>query len=89
MDDIDKVRLWKDVCDNLKLSVSGAIFSTWFTQTHIVSLKNNNDRYLVEVGCGTLYTKSTLETRYFGIIQEALSTFLKNPVERNVYSSAG
>jgi chromosomal replication initiator protein len=81
MDNVDKEKLWKDVCDNLKLSVSGAIFSTWFTQTHIVSLKNSGGRYIVEVGCGTLYTKSTLETRYFGIIQDALGSFLKTPVD--------
>lgn len=81
MDSVDKNSLWVDVCENLKLSVSAAIFSTWFTQTHIVSLKENNKRHIVEIGCPTLFAKATLETRYFGIVQDTLSSFLKTPVD--------
>ena len=72
MQEVDTEKLWRDVCENLKLSVSSAIFSTWFTQTYVVSLNKNSDRYIVEVGCPTLFSKSTLETRYFGIVQDAL-----------------
>ncbi|KKR11277.1 MAG: Chromosomal replication initiator protein DnaA [Candidatus Woesebacteria bacterium GW2011_GWA1_39_21] len=81
MEGIDTNNLWGDVCENLKLSVSGAIFSTWFTQTHIVSLKKNDKRHFIEIGCPTLYSKATLETRYFGIVQDTLSSFLKTPVD--------
>jgi len=80
-DKFDEVKLWTDVCDHLKLSVSSAIFSTWFFQTHIVSLKNRGDRFIAEVGCPTLFSKSTLETRYFGLVQDSLSSFLKSPVD--------
>jgi len=81
MQEVDTEKLWRDVCENLKLSVSSAIFSTWFAQTHIVSFKKNNDRYIIEIGCHTLFSKSTLETRYFGIVQDSLSNFLKSPVD--------
>ncbi len=77
----DSVKLWSDVCENLKLSVSSAIFSTWFLQTHIVSLKKHGERYITEIGCPTLFAKSTLETRYFGLVQDTLSTFLKLPCD--------
>lgn len=77
----DNTKLWSDVCENLKLSVSSAIFSTWFLQTHIVSLKKHGERYVCEVGCPTLFAKSTLETRYFGLVQDTLSTFLKFPCD--------
>jgi len=74
-------KLWSDVCENLKLSVSSAIFSTWFTQTHLVSLKKNNNRYIAEIGCSTLYAKSTIESRYYGLIQDTLISFLKLPCD--------
>ena len=77
MEEIDKTRLWSDVCENIKLNVSSAIFSTWFSQTHLAALNKLGDRYNAEVGCPTLFAKSTLETRYFGLIQNSLSEYLK------------
>ena len=75
------VKLWSDVCENLKLSVSSAIFSTWFSQTHLVSLKKHDGRCVAEIGCSTLYAKSTIESRYFGLIQDTMTSFLKLPCD--------
>ena len=77
MEDIDKTRLWNDVCESIKLNVSSAIFSTWFSQTHLAALNKFGDRYSADVGCPTLFAKSTLETRYFGLIQNSLNEYLK------------
>ncbi len=81
MESIDKDKLWKDVCENLKLSVSSAVFQTWFLHTHIAEISNSNGRHAVDVGCPTMFVRTTIETRYFGMIQDALSGFLKSPVD--------
>lgn len=67
---------WKDTLEIVKISVSPAIFSTWFSQTHISSIKDINNRLLVEIGCSSSFVKSTIESRYFGLIQDALSKVL-------------
>lgn len=67
---------WKEVLEIIKLSVSSATFSTWFSQTHLVSAREAGERMIAEVGCTTFYTKNTIETRYFGLIQDSLSKVL-------------
>ncbi len=66
-------QVWKDSLEIIKVTVSPAIFSTWFSQTHLVSMKELSDRYIVEVGCPTSFAKNTIEGRYFGLIQDSLS----------------
>lgn len=66
-------QVWKDSLEIVKISVSPAIFSTWFSQTHLISLKETDDRVVVEIGCPTSFTKNTIESRYFGLIQDSLS----------------
>lgn len=67
---------WKDTLEIIKVSVSPAIFSTWFSQTHISSIKEVGDRLLVEIGCSSSFVKSTIESRYFGLIQDSASKVL-------------
>jgi chromosomal replication initiator protein len=66
-------QVWKDSLEIIKVTVSPAIFSTWFSQTHLVSINNLSEKAVVEVGCPTSFAKNTIETRYFGLIQDSLS----------------
>ncbi|QQS39059.1 chromosomal replication initiator protein DnaA [Candidatus Woesebacteria bacterium] len=72
----NKLKIWHEILESIKVSVSGAIFSTWFTQTHLSELKNVGSRYLAEVGCSSSFVRTTLEGRYFGLIQDALNKTL-------------
>jgi chromosomal replication initiator protein len=73
MNKIDKNQVWHDVLESIKVSVSPAIFSTWLSQTHLSSLKKVDDkRYVAEVGCQSSFVRTTVEQRYFGLIQDAL-----------------
>ena len=54
------------------MSVSPAIFSTWFSQTHLTKLQKVNNRYIAHVGCSSSFVKTTVESRYFGLIQDYL-----------------
>ncbi len=72
---------WKDTLEIVKVSVSPAIFSTWFSQTHISSLKETGNRILVEIGCSSSFVKSTIESRYFGLIQDSLTKVLGKPAD--------
>lgn len=77
----DKKKLWQDCLETMKISVSSAIFKTWFSQTHLVSLKKINKRYLAEIGCPSTFVKSTVESRYFGLVQDLLAKLLEKPCD--------
>ncbi len=70
---MDTKVIWKDTLEIIKLSVSPAIFKTWFSQTHISSAQDMGERMVIEVGCPTSFAKNTIETRYFGLIQDSLN----------------
>lgn len=70
---MDPVTTWKEVLDIIKISVSPGTFSTWFAQTHVTEIKDLGKRLLVEVGSPTSFSKNTIETRYFGLIQDSLN----------------
>lgn len=78
---IDKKGVWKDTLEILKLSVSPAIFSTWFSQTHLDSLEDKGGRASVSVGCSSNFVKTTIEGRYFGLVQDSLSKALGKPCD--------
>lgn len=67
---------WHDALEIIKVSVSPAIFSTWFSKTHISKIEELGDRALVEIGCSTSFTKNTIEARYFGLVQDSLNKVL-------------
>ncbi len=82
MKEPDKNQVWRDTLQGLKLSVSPAIFQTWLSQTHLVSFeKRGSERFLAEVGCPSAFIKSTVEKRYFGLIQDALIKAVDKPVD--------
>ena len=72
MKDVDTKKVWHDVLESIKISVSPANFTTWFKQTHLANLKNYGERYTAEIGCASAFVKNTIETRYFGLVQENL-----------------
>lgn len=69
-------QVWKDSLEIIKVTVSPAIFSTWFSQTYISSFEELNEKVLVEVGCPTAFAKNTIETRYFGLVQDSISKII-------------
>jgi len=73
---LNKDQLWHETLESIKVAVSSPIFTTWFSRTHLVSLTSNNKRFLVEVGCPSLFIKNTIENRYYGLIQDSLSKTL-------------
>jgi chromosomal replication initiator protein len=72
---------WKDVLEIVKISVSPAIFSTWFSQTHIASVKDVGERFFVEIGCSSSFVKNTIESRYFGVVQDSVVKVLGKPCD--------
>jgi chromosomal replication initiator protein len=81
MNAIEKKTLWHEVLESIRVSVSSAIFSTWFSQTHLASCKKANGRFLAEIGCSSSFVKTTIESRYFGLIQDALSKAINTPCD--------
>ncbi len=78
---IDKDSAWHDTLEIVKVSVSPAIFSTWFAQTHISSATDTGERFVVEIGCPTSFAKNTIESRYFGLIQDSLTKVYGKPCD--------
>lgn len=80
-DNLNTQTVWKTTLENIKISVSGAIFSTWFLHTHLFSVQKVKNRFVAEIGCNTTYVKSFIELRYFGLIQDNLSLVLGGPCD--------
>jgi len=60
--------LWKNIQEELKISVSKAIFQTLFQKTQLVSLENN----IATIGCPSSYIQNLIETRYYSLIKDVL-----------------
>jgi chromosomal replication initiator protein len=70
---MDQKKVWKTVQENLKINLSSASFATWFSSTFIVKTKRvEKGRQIVEIGCPSSFVRNTIETRYYGLIKEAL-----------------
>jgi chromosomal replication initiator protein len=79
--DIDKKTIWNDVLQSIRVSVSSAIFSTWFSQTHLSEVNELNERLAIEIGCNSSYVKGAIETRYFGLVQDTLIKAFSRPCD--------
>ena len=67
--------IWKLVLDNLKLSLSTANFSTWFSQTFITQIKPiDENRQICEIGCSSSFIANTIENRYYALIKDNLDS---------------
>lgn len=79
---INKEQLWNEILQSIKVAVSGASYNTWLIHTHLASLRKlDTNRYLAEVGCASTFVKSTVEQRYYGLIQDALIKSLNCPCD--------
>src|SRR3972149_5701858 len=76
---IDNSLVWKDALEILRLSVSPAIFSTWFSQTHLDRVEEKGGNLIAHIGCGSAFVKATVEGRYFGLLQDSLTKTLGKP----------
>lgn len=81
MEDLNLNQLWSGCLESIKVSVSAPIFNSWFKQTYLVGVTKNDGRYTAEVGCPNPYTKNTIESRYFGLVQDNLSKALELPCD--------
>ena len=66
---MDSKGLWRAVLGELEVSVSRANFSTWFSNTSILS---SNDGHIV-VGVPNIFAKSYLEKQFDSNIQDAIN----------------
>lgn len=66
--------IWKNIQEELKISVSKAIFQTLFQNTQLVSLENN----IANIGCPSAYIQNLIETRYYSLIKDAFDRQTKN-----------
>jgi len=78
---MDANKVWHDVLESIKVAVSPAIFSTWFSQTHLIDLADTNGRATAQVGCNSPFVKTTIESRYFGLVQDGLTKQLGKPCD--------
>lgn len=78
---MEKKEVWKDALGIIKISVSSANFQAWFPQTFIDSIREMGEREVVEIGCPTAYSKNTIESRYFGLVQDSLIKVLTKPCD--------
>jgi len=82
MTGLDKDKVWSEVTESLRVDVSPAIYKTWISQTHLISLRKiDKKRYIAEIGCASSYVKDTMEKRYFGLTQEALIKTIGEPCD--------
>lgn len=79
--ELDLKSTWKEVLEIIRVSVSPGTFTTWFAQTHIAHLDDLGKRFIVEVASPTAFSKNTIESRYFGLIQDSLTKMLGKPCD--------
>jgi len=64
--DLDK--LWQNIQEELKVSVSKTTYQGMLAQTALVSIKNN----VATIGCSNAYLRNLVENRYYSLIKETL-----------------
>lgn len=65
--------IWKDTLEIVKITVSPAIYTTWFSQSFINNIDDLGERMVIEIGCPTSFAKNQIESRYFGLVQDTLN----------------
>lgn len=70
---MNKDTIWKNIQEELKISVSKAIFQTLFQNTQLVSIENN----VANIGCPSAYIQNLIETRYYSLIKDTLDRHTK------------
>ncbi len=78
---MDNEQLWQATLGELELSLSRANFTTWFKNTFISEI--NNDEVII--GVPNAFTKTWLENKYHGQIVKALQNTSKSQIKRAIY----
>lgn len=73
--------IWKDTLEVIKITVSSAIYTTWFSQSFIDKFEEFEERVVVEVGCPTAFSKNQIESRYFGLVQDTLAKIIGKKID--------
>jgi len=82
MQKIDKEQVWGEVLRSMRVSVSSATYNTWLMHTHLASLRKlDTERYMAEIGCASTFVKTTVERRYFGLMQDAIIKTIGSPCD--------
>jgi chromosomal replication initiator protein len=76
MDKQEYNKIWQNVLEVLKITVSSASYGTYLQHTHLNDLKEVGDRVIAEIGCESFFIKQQVEQRYFGLIQDTISKSL-------------
>ncbi|MCH7758745.1 chromosomal replication initiator protein DnaA [Patescibacteria group bacterium] len=81
---MNEKQIWDIVLSELELSLSKANFQTWFSNTHVVEIKDNGQTVIV--GVPTNFSKNWLEKKYHRFILEALQGATDDKVKKVIYS---
>ena len=57
MDKQEYIKIWQDILEVLRISVSDATYKTYLSHTHLIDLKEVGDRVIAEVGCESFFIK--------------------------------
>lgn len=80
----DNQETWKAALGIIELSISKANFNTWFKNTSITSIENNN----ITIGVPNGFAKEWLENKYQSYILSALKTLIPEVVSINCVISS-
>lgn len=72
MPEVSTEKIWEGVMAGMKLSVSEAVYKTFLKTASLLDIREVGDKLICEIGCGSVYGKTTLEQRYWGQIAEEL-----------------
>jgi chromosomal replication initiator protein len=65
---MDKQKLWQQIQEELKISVSRTIYQTLFSNTFLISLENK----VANIACPSSYIQNLIETRYYSLLKDIL-----------------
>lgn len=81
MEKQDYEKIWRDILEVLRISVSEAAFKTYLSHTHLIDLKEIGERVIAEVGCESIFIKQQVEQRYSGLFQDTLTKQLEKTAD--------
>ena len=76
-----KDELWQVILGELELSLSKASFDTWFKNTFIVTMENDQ----VIIGVPNMFTQTWFEKKYHDLIIKTLKKVTDNKVKNIIY----
>ncbi len=78
---MDTQQIWQNILGELELSISKASFTTWFTQTALISCKNRE----AVISVPNLFTQEWLENKYQKLISHAIASATGERLEKIKY----